>query len=134
MNRIVARFQDGRVLKGFTNDFLPAKDHFHLVDQQQTPQARPLEVRVAELKALFLVKTFEGQPQHQEITDPAAAAVKAMAGRRIRIVFKDGEVVVGTTQGYDRSRPGFFVVPLDPGSNNERCFVITAATQEVSFL
>ena len=132
MNRIVARFQDGRVLKGFTNDFLPAKDHFHLVAHDQPAENRPLEVRIADLKALFFVKSFEGDPQHHESTEPAAA--KAGAGRRIRVVFKDGEIVVGTTQGYDRSRPGFFLVPLDPGSNNERCFVVVAATQEVSFL
>ena len=39
----------------------------------------------------------------------------------------------GTTQGYDRSRPAFFVIPVDKG-NNERCFVITAATKEVTFV
>jgi hypothetical protein len=134
MNRIVARFQDGRILKGFTNDFLPTKDHFHLVDQQPPTDGKPLEVRVFELKALFFVKTFEGQPEHQEVIDPAAVSVKPTAGRRIRVLFKDGEVVVGTTQGYDKSRPGFFVIPLDPGSNNERCFVIAAATREVTFV
>jgi hypothetical protein len=132
MNRIVARFQDGRVLKGFTNDFLPAKDHFHLAAEGQPPGTKPAEVRVGELKALFFVKKFEGDPQHQEVIDPAAA--KPGIGRRIKVVFKDGETLVGTTQGYDRSRPGFFMVPIDPGSNNERCYVVASATQEVSFL
>jgi len=132
MNRIVAHFLDGQVLKGYTNDFLPAKDHFHLSGEGQPAGTKPREVRCAELKALFFVKTFEGDPQHQERTD--AAGGKAAPGRRIRVVFKDGETLVGTTQGYDRSRPGFFVVPVDVESNNERCFVITAATQEVSFL
>jgi hypothetical protein len=51
-----------------------------------------------------------------------------------RSVFKDGEVVVGTTQGYERSRPGLFVIPVDTAGNNERCFVVAAATQEVSFV
>jgi hypothetical protein len=132
MNRIVARFLDGHVLKGFTNDFLPAKDHFHLVSEGQPPGTKPLEIRVADLKALFFVKTFQGDPQHKELAD--AGAAKAGQGRRIRVVFKDGETLVGTTQGYDRSRPGFFVVPVDGDSNNERCFVVTAATEEVSFL
>ena len=58
MNPIVARFQDGRVLKGFTSDFLPAKDHFHISLQDQPPGAKPLDVRVADLKGLFFVKTF----------------------------------------------------------------------------
>lgn len=132
MNRTVAHFLDGQILKGFTNDFLPAKDHFHLLGEGQPAGTKPVEVRTRDLKALFFVKTFEGDPQHQEPAAPLAA--KVGAGRRIRVTFKDGEVLVGTTQGYDRSRPGFFVVPLDPDSNNERCFVVTASTQEVSFL
>lgn len=132
MNRIVAHFLDGQILKGFTNDFLPAKDHFHLLGEGQQAGTKPVEIRTAGLKALFFVKTFEGDPLHHELADPAAA--KAGSGRRIRVVFKDGEVLVGTTQGYDRSRPGFFVVPLDADSNNERCFVVTASTEEISFL
>jgi hypothetical protein len=131
MNRIVAHFQDGQILKGFTNDFLPAKDHFHLSSEGQPAGTKPREIRCADLKALFFVKTFEGDPLHHDLTDPAAAAGP---GRRIRVVFKDGEILVGTTQGYDRSRPGFFVVPADSQSNNERCFVVAAATQEVAFL
>jgi uncharacterized protein DUF6982 len=131
MNRIVARFQDGRLLKGLTNDFLPAKDRFHIADEQGAG-AKASEVRVAELKALFFVKSFEGDPQHHKTNEPAPG--QALAGRRIRVVFKDGEVIVGTTQGYDRSRPGFFLVPIDQESNNERCFVVAAATQEVGFL
>jgi hypothetical protein len=79
---------------------------------------------------VFFVKTFEGDPQHQRSNEPNQGG----PGRRLRIVFKDGEVVVGTTQGYDRSRPGFFVIPVDAGGNNERCFVVAAATQEVSFV
>ena len=130
MNRIVARFQDGRLLKGFTTDFLPTKEHFHLTLEEHGAGAKPVELRVVGLKAIFFVKSFEGDPQHQRGNEPSAGG----PGRRLRIVFKDGEVIVGTTQGYDRTRPGFFVVPDDSGGNNERCFVVTAATQEVSFL
>ncbi len=132
MNKIVAHYQDGHLLKGFTTDFLPAKDHFHVVAEDQAAGAKPVDVRVADLKALFFVKTFEGNAQHKDSND--ATAGKAGAGRAIRVVFKDGEVIVGTTQGYDKSRPGFFVVPVDPDSNNDRCFVVAAATQEVSFV
>jgi hypothetical protein len=126
MNRIVARYQDGRVQKGFTSDFLPARELFHLTVEGEKPQ----QVRVPELKALFFVKSFEGDPQHKRNNDPKQGGV----GRRLRIVFKDGEEMVGTTQGYDRSRPGFFVVPVDATGNNERCFVVAAATREVSFV
>ncbi len=130
MNRIVARFQDGRVMKGFTTDFLPTKDRFHLTLEEQGAASVPIEVRVPELKALFFVKTFAGDSGHQRANDSGQGG----PGRRLRVVFKDGEVMVGTTQGYDRSRPGFFVIPVDKGGNNERCFVVASATAEVTFV
>jgi hypothetical protein len=130
MNRIVAHFQDGRVMKGFTTDFLPAKSQFHMTLEEQGAAAAPIEVHVPELKALFFVKTFEGASGHQRSNDPGQGG----PGRRLRIVFNDGEVMVGTTQGYDRSRPGFFVIPVDKDGNNERCFVVASAAKEVTFV
>jgi hypothetical protein len=132
VNRVVARYQDGRVLKGVTNDFLPAKDRFHVVPLESAPGSKPVEVLVADLKALFFVKDFAGNPQHKESGEFEPA--RATGGRKIRVVFKDGETVLGTTQGYQPGRPGFFLVPADPKSNNERCFVVSVATREVSFL
>ena len=129
---MVARYQDGRVLKGVTNDFLPAKDRFHLVPLESAPGTKPVEVLIGDLKALFFVRDFAGNPQHKESGD--FDPTKAAGGRKIRVVFKDGETMVGTTQGYQPGRPGFFVVPADAKSNNERCFVVSVATREVSFL
>jgi len=50
------------------------------------------------------------------------------------VVFKDQEVMVGTTQGYQPDRPGFFMVPADSDSNNERCYIFLASTQQIVFL
>jgi hypothetical protein len=132
-NKIVARFQDGRVLKGFTTDFLPAKPLFHLTTTETPSQSKAVEVHITELKAVFFVKDLQSKerpvPRRQDF-DPAKPAV----GRKIRVVFNDGEVLVGTTQGYDPSRPGFFVIPADSECNNERCFVVKGSTQQVSFI
>jgi hypothetical protein len=102
------------------------------VPLESAPGSKPVEVLIADLKALFFVKDFAGNPQHKESGefDPARAA----GGRKIQVVFKDGETIVGTTQGYQPGRPGFFLVPADAKSNNERCFVVSVATREVSFL
>ncbi len=130
MNKIVARFQDGRIVKGLTTDFLPAKDLFHVVPAEAAPGTKPAEVKVSDLKALFFVRDFTGDAGRQESRD----FTKPPVGRKIRVVFKDGETLVGTTQGYQPGRPGFFVLPADGGSNNERCFVVAAATQDISFV
>jgi uncharacterized protein DUF6982 len=132
MNKVVVRFADGRILNGFTTDFLPAKDHFHVALNQAPPGSRPVDVQVKDLKALFFVKDFHGNPGYEERKD--FDPTHPPGGRKIKVLFKDGETIVGTTQGYQPGRPGFFVTPADPGSNNERCYVVSAATQEISFI
>lgn len=132
MNNVVARFADGRIMKGTTADFSPAKDLFHVIVTTSSAGTSPVEVHKKDLKTLFFVKDLVGDPSHVEKNafDPAHPP----AGRRIRVVFKDGEILVGTTTGYQAGRPGFFLVPADAESNIERCYVVTAATREISFL
>jgi hypothetical protein len=131
-NKIVVRYLDGRVLKGTTADFLPAKPAFHVVPSPQSGTAiEVVEVRLADLKALFFVRDFSGDPAYDEVK--AFAAGVSVQGRRIEVTFKDGETLVGTTTGYQPDRAGFFLVPADPHSNNERCFIVAAAVKAVRF-
>jgi hypothetical protein len=55
-------------------------------------------------------------------------------GKKIKVIFRDGEELVGTTQGYQTGRPGFFLFPADKQSNIDRVFVLVAATRSVSFI
>jgi hypothetical protein len=129
-NKVVARYQDGRILKGFASDFLN-KDMFHLTLADAPPGAKPLEVKTAELKALIFVKDFAGNPQYKDSEEYDTS--KPVIGRKIKVLFTDGELLVGTTQGYQPGRAGFFVTPADPGSNIDRCYVVTAATHRIVF-
>ncbi len=132
-NRVVARFLDGRVLKGTTADFLPTRPLFHVViPPQGAGAAQSVEIKLSDLKAVFFVKDLVGDARYNEGKSflPDARAM----GRKVHVEFKDGETVVGTTQGYQPDRPGFFVVPVDPKSNNDRCFVVMAAVKDVRFL
>ena len=131
-NKIVIRYQDGRVLKGVSVDFMPNKDHFHLVPFDTPPDAKPQDIHARDLKAVFFVKDYSGNAQYQDKKE--FPPDKPSAGRKIKVVFKDGELLVGTTQGYQPDRPGFFVFPADAQSNNDRCYVIAAAAKEVSFM
>jgi hypothetical protein len=132
MNQIVARFQDGRVIKGVTSDFLPTKDRFHVTPPDAAPGAKPLEILMNGLKAVFFVKDFQGHPDYHEAAQFDSS--KPAAGRKIRVVFQDGEVLLGTTQGYQPGRPGFFLIPADAKSNNERCYVVASAAREITFV
>ncbi len=131
-NKIVVRYQDGRLLKGSTVDFFPNKETFHVVLADAQAGAKPVEVFVRDLKAVFFVKDFVGNSAYNDNKEFIQS--KPVVGRKIKVTFKDNEVLTGTTQGYQPGRPGFYVVPADPNSNIERFYVVTAATRDVSFL
>jgi hypothetical protein len=128
-NRVVAHYRDGSLVKGTTADFLPTRDVFHVAP---VGGGLPRPVNLSELKALFFVRDFTGNPAHPKRN--AFVPGKPVIGRKIRVLFLDGEEMVGTTQGYQPGRNGFFIVPADPEANTERCFVITASTREVTLL
>lgn len=132
MNKVVVRYADGRIVKGTTADFVPTKDLFHVNVLNDAAGAKPIEVHLKDLKALFFVKDLVGDAQRVDSNefDPARPPI----GRKLRVEFKDGEVLVGTTAGYQPGRPGFFLVPADQGSNIERCYIVAAATKQVSFV
>ena len=125
-SRVVARFRDGRLVKGITSNFQPLRDGFHV----HTAGGEIAAIDRAELKALFFVRDLDGDPTRRDST--RFSPERPAPGRKIRVEFPDGEVIVGTTQGYQPNRPGFFVIPADASSNNERCFVVTAATSRVT--
>ena len=132
MNQVVIHTKAGQVLKGVTNNFMPGKDSFHLMAAGTAPGTKPTEILLNTLKAVFFVRDLKGRPEHKEAKafDPSMP----LGGKKMRVVFQDGEVLLGTTQGYQPGRPGFFLVPADPRSNNERCFVISSATREITLL
>ena len=115
-NKVVARYADGRMVKGSTSDFVPTKDAFHVADAAAGAGAPPIQIQLGDLKALFFVKDFAGRPSHK--TRNEFAQGRAIPGRKIQVVFKDGETLVGTTQGYQPGRPGFFMVPADPDAEH----------------
>jgi len=127
INKIVIHFFDGKINKGTTADFFPDKESFHINDKDSN---RVYEVNLKELKAVFFVKSFEGNPIYVE----KLIVERVGLGKRIRVRFKDGETMIGYTQGYAPNKMGFNFFPSDPDSNNEKAFIVNNATDAVSFL
>lgn len=127
-NRVVARFSDGKTVKGTTQDFFPNRPAFHVLP---VGGAAGVEVQRRHLKALFFVKTFEGDADRKDLPGFVAAPPETAQGKKIAVRFKDGEILCGYSLSYAPDREGFFVFPSDTGSNNTRVFVVTAATAEV---
>jgi hypothetical protein len=129
INKVAIRYKDGRVLKGTTRDFMPGKPLFHL-HADDLPQA--VEIKTEELKAVFFVKDFEGRPQYSELKI-FPQKLPTSKGRKIAVLFRDGELITGFTLAYDPGRPGFFMMPADEKCNNERIYVVKSAVKEVGF-
>jgi hypothetical protein len=124
--KVVARFRDGRVMKGYTRNFDASRPSFSLTLLQADDQ-EPVEIRMVDLKAVFFVKTFEGRREYNERKEFA----KAFTGRRLAVRFHDGEVLVGTSFNYSAATPGFFLFPADDESNNEKLFVVAASVKDI---
>ncbi len=130
MKKVVVHYANGWIVKGATTDFSPEKEIFHI-----TPVgvgAKPLPVHLSELKAVFFVRDLDGNRARKERKE--FGAVKPKIGRKIRVECRDGEVLVGTTFVYQPERKGFFLVPADAASNNERCYILASAVRRVTFL
>lgn len=125
--KIVARYLDGRVLKGTTQDFFPHRPTFRL-----RPEKGPaVDVALKELKAVFFVKDYAGNAKREDIRGFLEAPDENQHGYKIAVRFRDTELMLGYSLSYSALRPGFFVWPADTGSNNLRIYVMTHATVDV---
>lgn len=127
-NKVVARYLDGRVLKGVTRDFAANRTKFH-IEVDGTGEIRELLCR--QLKALFFVRSFEGDPARQDLRGFVAGPAETAQGRKIAVRFADDEFICGYTLSWSPDREGFFLFPSDAGGNNQRIYVVTAGTAEV---
>jgi len=131
--KIVVRYLDGRVVKGYTERFDPDTFHLHL---RQAPNGGTSEevyadVRLEDLKAIFFVRTFEGnlhcRARREFIKEEESY------GDRVEVTFRDGEVMRGFRLDHYPRQSGFFLLPPDPRGNNILIFVISKAVKDLSF-
>lgn len=130
-NRIVVHYKDGRLLKGFTHDFTPIKDIFHITSEMDSDKGKIYEVFCPQLKAIFFVKTLQGDAAYKEKKKFEDVDASTLRGIKIKVEFNDGEVLRGISLGYSKNRKGFFVIPVDPKSNNERVYVVASSVRDV---
>ncbi len=137
MNKVVLRFSDGKVLKGYLEHFSPDNE---IVNINEISGERK-SVNINELKAIFFVKTFEGKKDYNER--------KAFSGvnkrlKRVFVKFKDGESLTGYIEGEmpwqkgffleSGKKGGFFLLPTDNESNNIKIFVIASFVKDVTLV
>jgi hypothetical protein len=126
-NKVVVHYKNGGVIKGTTLDFVAEKPKFHLTHAD----LRIEEIDTETMKAVFFVKTFEGNKDYKEPRDFTGVKPADLRGLKVKVTFQDNENVLGSTMGYNKQRKGFFILPLDPQSNNIRIYVVASAIKEI---
>ena len=124
---VVAHRTNGTIAKGTSLDV----DIKHPACHLRTQAGEVIEILLADVKALFLVKSFTGESTHHESKEPQVGDSRLVGARRVRVVFEDGEEVVGLMNRYPPITRFFFMLPMDPESNNIRILINGAAVKEM---
>ncbi len=127
-NKVVVHTLGGKILKGTTQDFFPNRPIFHLLPHDG---GASVEFRTKQLKAVFFVRDFAGDPARKDIQGFLAGPSETAQGKKLCVKFKDGELLCGYSLSYSPERDGFFMFPADAASNNLRVYVVTSSTVEV---
>ena len=118
LRKVIVRFLDGRVIPGFAPLFEEGTDPVPAVDLAGMPLLLPL----ADLKAVFYVRTFSGNPEYDAPKSVEGLLVGPQAAV-LRLPFTDGETVLAEALAPPPPGRGFFVTVLDPEDNNLLLYV-----------
>lgn len=125
--KIVVHFLDGRLLKGISEDPFSGGETFHL---KELVTNESVAVEIAELKGVFFVKSYQGDPSYQESYDEEVGDLDT----KLSVRFRDGETIIGLSKGYSPDRTHFWLYPADPRANTEGILVNTLATEAVKVI
>ena len=129
-NKVVVALVDNRRVKGFVYNFSAVRETFSVFPTESAQKSETNDLRLKDVKAVFFVKDFTGNSARCDLQSPE----QLRRGRKMEIVFRDGERMIGTTEAYHPQKPGFFMFPADADGNNARVFVVNANLQSVRFL
>lgn len=127
--RLVVRYLDGHCEYGvcFAMNLKEAGFHLDMCDSGGTPLGKTNYVAFRDLKAVFLVKSFDGKFDRSVRYKDYTAE-----GPEVVVRFKDGEIIRGNSlHRYDPDEPRFQLIPHDETTNNISIVVETSAVKAV---
>ena len=135
--KVVVKFKDGKILKGWTTNISPNKEVFYLYKHEEFREQEEkdvVEVKLSSLRAVFFVKSHKGNKDYKKVRTFKGQPKITPSQRKIIVTCNDDEKIYGTTLGYNPNKKGFFVYPIDPKDNNERIFIIQESIKSVELL
>jgi hypothetical protein len=128
MQKVVAHLVDHAVVKGVSLDVDPGKPVCHV--RTETQQTVAVDLR--KVKAVYFVKELAGNPTYAETHQPEQDDRRLRGSTQLDITFADGEKLGALANRYPPLGQFFFVVPMDPRSNNVRILVNRGAVKRIS--
>jgi small nuclear ribonucleoprotein (snRNP)-like protein len=132
--KVVVKYQNGEIIKGWVEEFQPDRNYFILYPLIEYSKEERLEINFDSLKAVFFVKDFIGDKNYKKVRTFDIDLKITPSQRKLIVIFKDGENLYGTSHDYGRSKVGFFVYPVDPKDNSDRIFVVHSAVESVRLM
>jgi hypothetical protein len=141
--RVVVRYED-RAVRGFADvSELGSIDQLLRNDSQYPLDSIRLrlldsetveEVPTKDAKAVFFVKTFDGDLRHRALHFHEHAPL--VQGLWVRVYFYDGEMIEGIISNTKDFvlETGFFLRPTDPNGNNRLVYVLKAGLKDFHVL
>lgn len=142
-HRIVIRYED-RAVRGFAEvtDLGSVEELLHSTQESplESIRLRLLDSQVVEevptkdAKAVFFVKTFEGDLKHRALHFHGHAPV--LDGLWVRVYFHDSEMIEGIVSNNSDYvlQDGFFLMPTDPNGNNKLVYVLKGRLKDFHVL
>ncbi|HEU4402904.1 MAG TPA: hypothetical protein VFT43_12445 [Candidatus Polarisedimenticolia bacterium] len=128
-DKVVAHFKNGKTQRGYTQDFRPDAETFHLLPSEGG--GIPSKVRLEDLKALFYVKDYGSMRRQVDRAKRFPGAPPS--GQKTIVEFKDGEKIWGFAEEYAADSRGFYFIPADPQENNTRVFIVNSSVKQIQF-
>ncbi|MBI3078112.1 MAG: hypothetical protein HYY85_14195 [Deltaproteobacteria bacterium] len=124
---VVAHRRDGSLVKGSLLRLTTGEGRAAIRSEQGEVE----EVELSQLKALFFVRSLQGNPGREE---QRAFGERPVVGIKTIVEFEDGEEMWGYTQRYRLGEEVVSLIPADVGSNNLQVFSSVASITGIRFL
>jgi hypothetical protein len=117
--KLIVRMRDGSILK--CSSRIPFSAAFQMITVLDD-SGKVLKIALSDLKAIFFVKDFDGNPNYKAGKEFGEGSPRA--GKIYSVSFHDGEVIKGRVLNLAEENSGFFLYPADPLDNNEKVFIV----------
>lgn len=131
MAAVIIKFVSGEEREGEVTLFNVNKPAFQLRVTDKEGKTEIQTIRTDSVKMVLFLKSLEKEGASLRTETIEQSIYAGTLAFKLRVAFKDGEVVNGSTLRYDPSEKGFFLVPLNPADKSERIYVNARVVQKV---